>query len=57
VHGGNERSGSIKCWDIVELLHNWWPLDLCSAPYSSLMIAGFTSYSVQTHFGLFPLIL
>jgi hypothetical protein len=23
---GNESSGSIKCWEILEQLHNWWPL-------------------------------
>jgi hypothetical protein len=22
----NEPSGSIKCWEIVEYLHNWWLL-------------------------------
>jgi hypothetical protein len=20
----NEPLGSIKCWDVLELLHNWW---------------------------------
>jgi hypothetical protein len=24
---GNELSGSIKCWETIEWLHNWWPLD------------------------------
>jgi hypothetical protein len=23
---GNEPSGSIKCWETIEWLHNWWPL-------------------------------
>jgi hypothetical protein len=23
----NEPCGSIKCWEIVEWLHNWWPLE------------------------------
>jgi hypothetical protein len=23
---GNETSGSIKCWEVIEWLHNWWPL-------------------------------
>jgi hypothetical protein len=31
---GNEPSFSIKYWDAIEWLHNWWPLKLCSAPYS-----------------------
>jgi hypothetical protein len=24
---GNEPSGSIKCWETTEWLHNWWPLE------------------------------
>jgi hypothetical protein len=24
---GNEPSGSIKCWESTELLHNWRPLE------------------------------
>jgi hypothetical protein len=24
---GNEPSGSIKCWETIEWLHNWWPLE------------------------------
>jgi hypothetical protein len=28
-----EPSGSIKCCEIIELLHNWWRLEQCSAPY------------------------
>jgi hypothetical protein len=31
---GNEPSGSIKCWDITEWLHNLWPLEWYSAPQS-----------------------
>jgi hypothetical protein len=31
---GNEPSGSLKCWEVLEWLHNWWPLDYYSAPYS-----------------------
>jgi hypothetical protein len=23
---GNELSGSMKCWEVLEWLHNWWPL-------------------------------
>jgi hypothetical protein len=23
---GNEPSGSIKCGETIEWLHNWWPL-------------------------------
>jgi hypothetical protein len=22
----------IKCWETVEWLHNYWPLEQCSAP-------------------------
>jgi hypothetical protein len=29
---GNEISGSIKCQETIEWLHNWWALDYCSAP-------------------------
>jgi hypothetical protein len=28
----NEPSGSIKCSETIEWLHNWWPLEYCSAP-------------------------
>jgi hypothetical protein len=23
----NERWGSIKCWEIIQWLNNWWPLE------------------------------
>jgi hypothetical protein len=23
---GNELPDSIKCWEVLEWLHNWWPL-------------------------------
>jgi hypothetical protein len=23
----NEPSGSMKCWETVEWLHNWWPFE------------------------------
>jgi hypothetical protein len=26
-----EPSGSIKCWETMKWLHNWLPLELCSA--------------------------
>jgi hypothetical protein len=29
---GNEPSGSIKCWEVLEQLHNWWLLKKGSAP-------------------------
>jgi hypothetical protein len=29
---GNEPSGSIKCWESTEWLHNLWPLERNSAP-------------------------
>jgi hypothetical protein len=31
---GNEPSGSIKCWETIEWLHNFWPLEWYSAPHS-----------------------
>jgi hypothetical protein len=31
---GNELSGSIKCSESTELLHNLWPLEWYSAPQS-----------------------
>jgi hypothetical protein len=31
---GNEPSGSIKCWEIVEWLRNWRLLKKGSAPWS-----------------------
>jgi hypothetical protein len=24
---GNEPSGSKKCWETIEWLHSWWPLE------------------------------
>jgi hypothetical protein len=24
---GTELSGSIKCWETIKWLHNWWPLE------------------------------
>jgi hypothetical protein len=35
---GNELSGSIKCWETTEWLHNWWPLEWYSAPHSFIYI-------------------
>jgi hypothetical protein len=31
---GNEPSGSIKCWEILEYLHNWQFLVKDSPPWS-----------------------
>jgi hypothetical protein len=31
---GNEPSGSIKCWEAIEWLHNLWPLEWYSAPHN-----------------------
>jgi hypothetical protein len=31
---GNEPSGSIKCWETTEWLHNWWHFEWYSAPQS-----------------------
>jgi hypothetical protein len=36
---GNEPSGSIKCWETTEWLHNVWPLERYSAPQSELGFA------------------
>jgi hypothetical protein len=30
---GNELSGSIICMEVLERLHNWRPLEQCSAAY------------------------
>jgi hypothetical protein len=34
---GIEPWGSIKCWETVECLKNWRPLEWCSAPESYLV--------------------
>jgi hypothetical protein len=41
---GYEPSGSIKCWETIKFffiipvwLHNWWPLEYFSVPYSKLV--------------------
>jgi hypothetical protein len=31
---GNEPSGSIKCWETTEWLHDLWPLEWYSSPHS-----------------------
>jgi hypothetical protein len=31
---GNEHSGSIKCWEVLEELLNWRSLERDSAPWS-----------------------
>jgi hypothetical protein len=36
---GNEPSGSIKCWETTEWLHNLWPLEWCSDPQSLLLFS------------------
>jgi hypothetical protein len=38
---GNEPSGSIKCWEILECLPNWRLLKKASAPWSTLQWRSF----------------
>jgi hypothetical protein len=33
---GYEPSGSIKYWETIKWLHNWWPLEWLSVPHSYL---------------------
>jgi hypothetical protein len=40
---GNEPSGSIKCWETTEWLHNLWPLEWYSSPQSQLVSTHSTS--------------
>jgi hypothetical protein len=35
---GNETSGSIKCWEVAEYLHNWRLLKKDSAPWVIIII-------------------
>jgi hypothetical protein len=49
---GNEPSGSIKCWESTEWLHNLWPLEWYSAPQSQLV-----SVSIVPLFVLIPIAL
>jgi hypothetical protein len=35
---GNEPSDSIKCWEILEQLSNWWLFRKDSAPRSSYIV-------------------
>jgi hypothetical protein len=35
VNNGNQHSGSIKCWEVVEWLHNWQLFKKGSAPWVS----------------------
>jgi hypothetical protein len=34
----DELSSSIKCWDNVEWLHKWWPLEYCSVSYLVIIV-------------------
>jgi hypothetical protein len=36
---GNEPSGSIKCWETTEWLHNLWPLERYSVPQSYFFVS------------------
>jgi hypothetical protein len=38
---GNEPSGSIKCWEFLEWLHNWQLLKKGSAPCVSDLTSAF----------------
>jgi hypothetical protein len=38
---GNEPSGSIKCWEFLEWLHNWQLLKKSSAPWVSEEVVSF----------------
>jgi hypothetical protein len=31
---GDELSGSTKRWEVLERLHNRWPLEECSVPWN-----------------------
>jgi hypothetical protein len=44
---GNEPSGSIKCWEILEWLHNWRLLKKGSAPRVSLLISFYVFHGIQ----------
>jgi hypothetical protein len=33
---GTKPSGSIKCWEVIEQLHNWQFFKKCSAPWVSI---------------------
>jgi hypothetical protein len=35
---GNEPAGSIKRWDNIQWVPNWWPLEWYSAPQSELLL-------------------
>jgi hypothetical protein len=46
---GNENEGSVLCWETIELLYSWLPLEQCSAQCQThpLVIDGATYQ--QTH--------
>jgi hypothetical protein len=47
-----ELLGSIQWWETTERLHNWWPLEWCSAPQSQLLLCKKTpskSYSNEQY--------
>jgi hypothetical protein len=47
---GNEPSGSIKVWEIPELLHNWWLLKKGSATCVSDLFINIHKQEYLSHF-------
>jgi hypothetical protein len=45
---GIEPSGSIKYWEVLEWLHNWWLLEKGSAPLVSNLFKKYTYYLNDT---------
>jgi hypothetical protein len=45
---GNEPSGSIKCRETTEWLHNWWLLEWYSAPQLVSLFVSYTSHITVT---------
>jgi hypothetical protein len=51
---GNEPPGSLKCWEVLEWLHSWWPLEQCSDLQSQSVsqlaraMKGFTTLNSKT---------
>jgi hypothetical protein len=46
---GNETSGSVKCWETTEWLHNLWPLKWYSAPQLVSCLVLETDYLCMDH--------
>jgi hypothetical protein len=49
---GDEPPGSIKCWEVLEQLHNWQLLKKGSAPWVSVMSDALIIFPLKSEINL-----